>query len=124
MTKYKYEKFENLTEALIWCAENKPILTSGETLDCSSLFWAVAHVVTYWSRWKKAVPIEEPRLRSFWLWDVKSKFGHWYRSSHFFDEELRSSNGKDFLTLTESTQKRKVESSLLILDENGEVVDE
>ena len=44
MTKYKQEPFKDLTEALLWCAENKPVFHVGKLSDTESETWEVHEV--------------------------------------------------------------------------------
>jgi len=123
MTEYRYEGFTSLEQALTWCSEGKSVLNSARTLETDTTFWTVYTVKEFWRLWKKAIPIEKPKRRKLWLWDYQAKgLARWTRTIYFYDEEGEGLDGACF-DFFKMERKRKVESSLLILDENGDIVD-
>lgn len=123
MTKYRYEKFESLKDALMWCAENKPIRLENKNIDTQPDEWSFCRVKLWWNEWFKAIPIGETKLRKFWFWHYKTKCGK-FKESCWLDKDGNtiSGDGKN-REFVKAKWKRKVESSLIVLDENGEVVE-
>jgi viroplasmin and RNaseH domain-containing protein len=69
MAKYKKEKFKDLEEALMWCADNKPICLYGkddymvkDTADTK-----IKELVKYWKDFRKAIEIK-PEKRKIEVW--------------------------------------------------------
>lgn len=65
---YKKEKFKDRNEALIWCADNKPIYRRDGFLDTNSVGWSVFFINGMWQNWHKAIEIvPEKRVIEVWV---------------------------------------------------------
>lgn len=64
---YRKEKFKDRNEALIWCADNKPIYRTNGLLNNCPENWEVYTINTYWQDWYKAIEVV-PEKRTIEVW--------------------------------------------------------
>jgi len=60
--------------------------------------------------------------RKFWVWLFLSEGNFWKATGYLYDDSFKDSNDNTYGTLADSPQKRKVESSMVELDEDGRLV--
>ncbi len=64
---YRKEKFESRDEALIWCADNKPIYNRKDDFVLQSDMLKVFTINKLWKDWHKAIEIV-PEKRTIEVW--------------------------------------------------------
>lgn len=100
--------------------------------------WIAPEMFRHLGKEVKTLPVEwgwskswyeeiEQELKEFWLWDLlEHDEDCWFRSIWFLDEEGRQTNGSYFWPkeFWNRMKKRKDHSSKLILDQDGNIVEE
>ena len=110
---YKKEKFESRDEALIWCADNKPMYDHEDDLDSCPVNWDLLGINKYWIRWHKAIEIvPEKRVIEVWFNVYPNSIGEAYRTK---DKAVRCSS-------TNSLGIIKITKEITLID--GKVVED
>lgn len=122
-TKYKKgEAFKSAVEMFEWLHEGNYGYAS-ETVCYYMEEFGIHEIRNDYSKYHKAIPIEEEKITDYWLWEYCDD-GVWKQLDEFFSDELRDTKGDIYKHLKDlpDNKKRKVEGSLLRLNEKGEMV--
>lgn len=121
MTKYRYEKFKGIKDCVDWCLADNPMLTDNGINVMPRLF-SLETLIFNCEVWQKAIEIKEEEYRRFWKWDFLL-YECWDVST-FLDDNFCATWGDTVYSVKNAKQKRKIESSLLVLDSEGNIVED
>lgn len=123
-TKYKKgEAFKSAVEMFEW------LLVHGKVIDSEDVVFLEGYhgfneIKIGYDKFHKLIPIEEEKITEYWLWDYKASYGRWVSTATFYSDEFKNTEGdvSEYLKNLPDNKKRKMEGSLLRLNEKGEIV--
>lgn len=111
--KYKTENFKDRAELYLWASEKKDIEYEGEIFKYGESGYYLS-LSSFLSSYKKVI---YTKTKQYWLWDVCDKNGCWHRTNSFMDENGRFTNNLVSYGDWNEVKKRKIEDSLLEIEE-------